>query len=67
MGLLQDIVEVLKTVKHRKPSKMYCPKCGSPGIRLSGRMNYWLAPPKYVCKGCGYSGPVVMELEKEEG
>jgi hypothetical protein len=24
-------------------------------------------PRKYVCEKCGYNGPIVMELEKEEG
>jgi len=65
--MLQDMREVLKTLKRRKPSKKYCPKCGSPEIRLSSSSDYWLTPVKYVCKKCGYYGPVVMELEKEEG
>ncbi|MGD0978780.1 MAG: hypothetical protein ABR962_06515 [Candidatus Bathyarchaeia archaeon] len=67
MKMLQDMREVLKTLKRRKPSKKYCPKCGSPDIGLSSSSDYWLTPSKYACKKCGYSGPVVMELEKEEG
>ena len=65
--MLQDMREVLKMLTRRKPSKKYCPKCGSPEIRLSNGSVYGLGPSKYVCKKCGYSGPVVMELEKEEG
>jgi predicted RNA-binding Zn-ribbon protein involved in translation (DUF1610 family) len=67
MKLLQDMREVLKTLKRRKPSKKYCPKCGSSDIHLSRGMDYWLTTLKYMCKNCGYSGPIVMELEKEEG
>jgi hypothetical protein len=29
-------------------------------------MDYWLTPRKYICRKCGYSGPIVMEIEKEE-
>jgi predicted RNA-binding Zn-ribbon protein involved in translation (DUF1610 family) len=53
-------------LKRRKPSKKYCPRCGSPEIHLSSSLDYWLTPRKYVCKKCGYVGPIVMELEKEE-
>jgi predicted RNA-binding Zn-ribbon protein involved in translation (DUF1610 family) len=67
MKLLQNIREVFKTLKHRKPSKIYCPKCGSPNIHLSSSLDYWLTPKKYVCENCGYVGPIIMELEKEEG
>jgi len=66
MKLLQNIREVFKTLKYRKPSKIYCPRCGSPKIRLSSSLDYWLTPKKYVCENCGYVGPIVMELEKEE-
>jgi len=66
MKLLQNIREVFKTVKRRKPSKIYCPRCGSPKIHLSSSLDYWLTPKKYVCENCGYVGLIVMELEKEE-
>jgi predicted RNA-binding Zn-ribbon protein involved in translation (DUF1610 family) len=66
MKLLQNIREVFKTLKYRIPSKIYCPRCGSAKIRLSSSLDYWLTPKKYVCENCGYVGPIVMELEKEE-
>ncbi len=66
MKLLQNIREVFKTLKHRQPSRIYCPKCCSPRIGLHSSLDYWLTPTKYVCQDCGYTGPVVMELEKEE-
>ena len=66
MKLLRNIREVFKTLKYRKPSKIYCPRCGSPKIHLSSSLDYWLTPKKYVCENCGYIGQIVMELEKEE-
>jgi predicted RNA-binding Zn-ribbon protein involved in translation (DUF1610 family) len=66
MRILEDLREVFKALKHREPSKIYCPKCGSPKIHLSSSLDYWLTPKKYVCDECGYKGQIVMELEKEE-
>jgi len=66
MKLLQNIREVLKTLKRRRPTKIYCPRCGSPKIHLSTSFDSWLTPRKYVCEDCEYIGPIVMELEKEE-
>jgi len=71
MKILQNIREILKTIKHRRPSKIYCPRCGSPKIHLSSSLDYWLTPKKYICEECGYKGPIVMELDennkKDEG
>ncbi|MCK4313813.1 hypothetical protein E3J49_01685 [Candidatus Bathyarchaeota archaeon] len=66
MKLLQDMKEVFKTLSHRKPTKIYCPRCGSRRIHLSSSLNYWLTPKKYFCEKCGYNGPIALELEKEE-
>jgi len=66
MKLLQDMREVLKKLNRRKSLKKYCPKCESPDIQLSHGAGHRLTSPKYVCKKCGYCGPVFMELEKEE-
>jgi len=66
MKLLRNIREVFETLKRRKPSRIYCPRCGSPKIHLSSSLDYWLTPKKYVCENCGYVGSIVMELEKEE-
>jgi predicted RNA-binding Zn-ribbon protein involved in translation (DUF1610 family) len=63
--------EVFRTLNHRAPSKRYCPRCGSaeihPSLHLDYAPNYGLVSRKYTCKKCGYEGPIVMELEKEEG
>ncbi|MEM2995577.1 MAG: hypothetical protein QXI91_06165 [Candidatus Bathyarchaeia archaeon] len=65
MKLLEDVREVFRMLKHKKPSKIYCPRCGSPKMHLSSILDGWLAPKKYVCEECGYIGPIVMEIEKE--
>jgi predicted RNA-binding Zn-ribbon protein involved in translation (DUF1610 family) len=66
MTVLDDIRDVFKSVKHHKPSKIYCPKCGAPDLHLSSTFDSWLIPEKYICDKCGYVGPVYMELEKEK-
>jgi len=65
MGKLQNFREVVKNLKHNKPSPKLCPRCGSPKLRLSSRFDIWLFPEQYFCENCGYKGPIVMELEKE--
>jgi predicted RNA-binding Zn-ribbon protein involved in translation (DUF1610 family) len=69
MKILKDVREVIKSLKHGKPTKIYCPRCCSPKINLSSELNIWLTPKKYLCENCGYTGPIVMEIdiEKEEG
>ncbi len=66
MTRLENLRDIFKTLKHSKPSAKFCPKCGSPELKLSSSMDYWLLPQKYMCDKCGYIGSVYMELEKEE-
>ncbi len=68
MKMLKDVREVIKSLKHGKPTKIYCPRCCSPKIDLSSELDIWLTPKKYLCENCGYTGPIVMEIdiEKEE-
>jgi predicted RNA-binding Zn-ribbon protein involved in translation (DUF1610 family) len=66
VDLLVNMRDFLRSFKHRGPSKIYCPKCASSNIHLSSKLDYWLTPVKYVCRDCGYTGPIFMELEKEE-
>jgi hypothetical protein len=33
---------------------------------LSSRFDVWLFPEQYICENCGYKGPIVLELVKEE-
>jgi transposase-like protein len=67
MGVISSIRDVMKSLKHRRPSKIYCPRCASSNIHLFSNLDYWLVPKRYVCEDCGYNGPIVMELEKDEG
>jgi hypothetical protein len=60
------IRDVLKHAKHRKPTQIYCPRCASPKIGLSSSLAVWLTPKEYHCEECGYTGIIVMELEKIE-
>ena len=64
MKPLANVREVLKTIKRRKPTQIFCPRCASPRIGLSSSFDMWLTPQKFVCQSCGYLGPIVMELEK---
>jgi predicted RNA-binding Zn-ribbon protein involved in translation (DUF1610 family) len=66
MKKIDGIRDVFKNVKHRKPTQIYCPRCGSPKINLSSSLAVWLTPKQYLCEECGYLGIVVMELEKEK-
>ncbi len=63
MGLLEDVREVLRGLRRREPGQKFCPKCGAP-LQLSSRFDIWFTPEKYVCKKCGYWGPIAMELER---
>ncbi len=58
--------EVLGSLKRRRPTKKYCPKCGNPNIRLSSKFDLWLLPEQYACEKCGYKGPVALEMEEEK-
>jgi hypothetical protein len=66
MKKTDGIRDVLKNVKHRKPTQIYCPRCASSKIALSSSLAVWLTPKQYYCENCGYLGIIVMELEKEK-
>jgi len=63
---IDDIREVLKTVKHGKPTQIFCPRCCSPRIHLTSSLAVFLTPKQYYCEDCHYVGMVVLELEKEK-
>jgi hypothetical protein len=66
LGLLKNMREVVRSFKHDGPSPKLCPRCTSPKLRLSSRFDMWLFPEQYICENCGYKGPIVLELVKEE-
>jgi predicted RNA-binding Zn-ribbon protein involved in translation (DUF1610 family) len=65
MNLIQDIRDLLKNTRHRRPTHKYCPKCGNPHIHATRTYLAGITPANYTCEECGYHGPVIMELEKE--
>jgi hypothetical protein len=64
--LLRNVREIFSSLKRKKPSEIYCPRCCSRKIGLSSSLDVFLTPKKYVCYSCGYVGQIIMELEKEE-
>jgi predicted RNA-binding Zn-ribbon protein involved in translation (DUF1610 family) len=66
MKKLDGFREVFKNTKRRKPTQIFCPRCCSPKIELSSSLAVWLTPKEYYCPDCGYTGIIVMELEKDE-
>ena len=63
---IDGIREVFKTIKHQKPTQIFCPRCASPKIHLTSSLAVWLTPKQYYCEECGYVGIIVMELEKDD-
>jgi len=67
MGLLRDLREIFKSLKYRnvtENSKKYCPRCGSPNLKL--KINWFIVPSQtYKCLDCGYEGPIFVEKEQE--
>lgn len=66
MKLFENVNALFRNLKHRGPTMIFCPKCCSPEIKKSSSFDSWLIPTKYICEKCGYSGPIIMELEKKE-
>jgi ribosomal protein L37AE/L43A len=66
MGILRNIRDVVKNMKHSYPNPKLCPRCGSHNLRLTTGFDIWLFPEQYVCQQCGYKGAVTLELEKIE-
>ena len=51
--------------------RLTCPECGSNRIIYAGTTTrdyggYGATDAKYTCKDCGYTGPLVIDTEKEE-
>jgi len=66
VGILKNLNEILRSMKRRKQTIKLCPRCGSPKLKLSSSFDIWLTPEQYVCKNCGYKGPIIMEIEEKE-
>ncbi len=66
MGTLGNILDVFKMLTRGRSSQRYCPRCASVHVDLSGCSDSWMAPKRFTCEDCGWTGSIVMELEKEE-
>ena len=64
MDKLRTLREILGSLKRRKPTAKYCPKCSSPNIYLTNIL--WFFPERYVCNECGYEGSVTLEKAEVE-
>ncbi len=64
MSRLRILREIFSGMKRRRATEKHCPKCGDPHIRLSSKFDIWLLPEQYICEKCGYTGPIVLEIEK---
>jgi len=54
----EKLEELMEKESEKPKGKLFCPECGSPSLYyfLGLYTGY-----KYVCKECGYRGPVVIE------
>jgi len=66
METIRGIRDIFKRLKHRKTTPKFCPRCGSPNVKLSSKLDIWLTPEQYICLDCGYKGLIIMELENEK-
>ncbi|MEM2961076.1 MAG: hypothetical protein QXU67_05665 [Candidatus Bathyarchaeia archaeon] len=71
MERIKIFTRVLQNIKWKQPQlginrRLACPKCGSKNIELSSKFDAWLMPKKYLCRDCGYIGPIVLEIVEED-
>ncbi|MEM2568844.1 MAG: hypothetical protein QXT67_02745 [Candidatus Bathyarchaeia archaeon] len=71
MEKIRTLTCVFRSIRWRPPQSknriLACPRCESRNIELSSKFDAWLMPKRYVCKDCGYIGPIVLEIDREEG
>ena len=65
---LKGLFEILTNLRRHQPKRVLkvCPRCGSPDIHLSSSLDAWLTPEQYICRKCGYKGPIILEVEIDE-
>jgi len=55
----------MKKKRKRRAVKL-CPVCHNTDIELLSGLSGWLTPEIYICRKCGYKGPIILELEVSE-
>ncbi len=60
---MKKLLEVVSKLRHQgfKKRRIFCPRCGSPGLKPYSPLDTWLTPTQYVCEKCGYVGAIVIE------
>ncbi len=61
MNTLRELLSVLR--RRRKNTVDLCPVCSDTSLRPFNSFSGWLTPPVYLCRKCGYTGPLFLELE----
>ena len=61
---MSSFFDAVKDLKYSGAAPKACPVCGSVNVRMQGSLSGWLLPPVYSCGQCGYTGSLVLELEK---
>ena len=65
MEALRGFWETLKQARHQMPRPKFCPKCRGHNIYPNPTMG--ILPTTYRCRDCGYEGPLVLEIDPDEG
>ncbi|MHA1237972.1 MAG: hypothetical protein ACTSSJ_01780 [Candidatus Odinarchaeia archaeon] len=57
----------MKFIRHKKEEDKteikICPICGSSHLKYASFLSGWYTPEQYICENCGYSGPLILEIE----
>jgi hypothetical protein len=61
----KDITEVLKNLRRGRSGLKLCPVCQSSELEVVSSLSIGLTPTQYICKKCGYTGPLFIEIEKD--
>lgn len=64
---LYHILKKLRWSSASSKSVRACPRCGSTKVMFSSKYDSWLTPKRYYCNKCTYVGPVILEIEEQDG
>lgn len=61
---MESFKNFLKSLKRKRSNPLaICPKCGNPKVSQLNSLSGWLTPSMYVCNKCGYTGPILLEVD----
>ena len=64
LSAFKNLADTIKSLKRKGVKPKVCPKCGSTDVGFSSKYEPWLLPEQYVCKSCGFKGPLFVEVEE---